>query len=64
MAAKRKRVTAVSWKRRRIQRRERMTLRMKKRRKCVFLEWTARRRCVQRGCLVGFHAAAVSGGLS
>ncbi len=52
MAAKRRRVTAVSWKKRRIQTRERKTLRMKMRRKCVYLEWTARRRCVQRGCLV------------
>lgn len=48
MAAKRKRVT-VRLKRRRIQRRERKTPRMRRRRKCVYLEWMARRRCVQNG---------------
>lgn len=51
MAVKRKRVTAVSWRKRRILRKERKTLRTKRRRKCVCLEWTARRRCVQRGRL-------------
>ena len=50
MAVKRKRVTAVSWKKR-TQRRERRTLRMKMRRKCVYLEWMAKKRFVQSGCL-------------
>lgn len=53
---RRKRVTAVSWKKRRIQRRERKTLRMKRRRKCVYLEWMARRRCVKMGCLIETNA--------
>lgn len=46
MAAKRKRGIAVRWKRRKTQRRERKTLRMKRRRKCVYLEWMERKRCV------------------
>lgn len=41
-----KMVTAVSWKKRRIQKREKKTLRMKRRRKCVYLEWMAKKRCV------------------
>lgn len=44
MSVKMKMVTAVSWKKRRIQKRERKTLRMKMRRKCVYLEWMAKRR--------------------
>lgn len=43
---KMKMVTAVSWKKRRIQKKEKKTLRMKRKRKCVYLEWMAKKRCV------------------
>ncbi|KAF3832509.1 hypothetical protein F7725_026174 [Dissostichus mawsoni] len=46
MVAKKTMVTAVRWKKRRIQMMERKTLKMKRRRrrKCAFLEWTGKRR--------------------
>ncbi len=60
MAAKRKRETAVSWKKRRIQRKERKTLKMKRRRKCVYLEWMERKRCVERGVFKKVNESNVS----
>jgi len=49
MVAKKTMVTAVRWKKRRIQMMERKTLKMKRRRrKCAFLEWTGKRRCEQK----------------